>query len=70
MITEDNTGHVCCPLKLKAKPFVKVIPPIARDVAGRAVVHHLLSAHPVVVSSPVRLGQRVGPEEGRLDPDH
>ena len=62
MITEDNTGHVCCPLKLKAKPFVKVIPPIARDVAGRTIVHHLLVSNPVIVASPVRLGKGVGPD--------
>ena len=37
--------------------------PISRDITGRSIVHHLLASHPVIVTGPVRLGERVGPEQ-------
>ena len=45
---------------MKAKKTI-MFPPISRDVAGRTIVHHLMVAHPVIVSSPVRLRNGVGP---------
>ena len=38
-----------------------VCPPISRDVAGGTIVHHLVLSHPVIVSSPVRFRNGVGP---------